>query len=107
MSKQIETLALTAAFIEAGWVQKWYAKDAAGAWVASISPRAVCWCLGGALNAALNGRPIGNSNLVDLLESACKDRGTISIFEFNDDIARSVDDVLAVISDAVDLAASG
>ncbi len=95
MKDQTPLLALAAAYIDAGWTQKAYARRQDGTACDSVSLDAVCWCLIGALNAAINTRPIGGLVLLDVLSEVVKG----NLVTFNDNALNHAE-ILEALSEA-------
>jgi hypothetical protein len=88
-----------AAKIEQGWTQEAFARDAKGNTVDSNSPKAVCWCLRGAMQEEEAGDAYYwvNRSLINALETKT---GRVNLTAFNDMPGRTKEDVLQLIQAA-------
>lgn len=91
--------------IQQGWTQHTDARDADGRPIQPWSPHAVAWSLLGALVAALEAEAVdGESLAIDQLAGACVALATViehdSLESWNDDAARTRDDVLHALEGA-------
>ena len=92
-----DVIALARAFVEEGWTQEDYAKTAKGNPGGVLSPRAISWCLWGALDAAdtLINRP----HVFDEALAAVKEevRGFYTLEAWNDAPRRTQTDVFDLL----------
>lgn len=90
---------------EKRWTRGVYARDADGDGRAAASPNAVCWCSMGAVGKITNHPSPGHFDSINrLLLIALRELGFThrSIGAFNDDLATSHADVLAVFDRAIE-----
>lgn len=105
-------------YIERGWVRHTRGADANGVFTDPLSSDAVSWCLGGALMAATNATTWSTTRTMpamDLLDRVAIEkypqvrrgfgRGFVFV-DFNNAIARDVNDVTSLIDDAIKVALS-
>ena len=86
--------------LKSGWCQGNGSLDAAGRAVVPRSPRAVKWCLAGALDrAAADSWRDACVAARELARTLREQTGRVSLVGFNDHHAESVDVVLALIAD--------
>lgn len=92
--------------LEGGWTRDAAARDAAGTPVSPRAPYAVSFCLSGSLVAAcdaLDGctcyfvRPLTTALEMALIRRGCH----LNLASFNDSVAKSKEDVLALIDDVL------
>jgi hypothetical protein len=85
---------------EKGWTRGEFAKDKNGSTVATGSDAAVCYCLDGAMRS-LKGDPYSYLDARKMIRRVIG--ASMLISDYNDNVARSVDDVLSVLDQAIEL----
>jgi hypothetical protein len=108
-TRAVELLRCASDLIRRGWTQHAESRDAAGAAVDPWQPSAICWSLLGALVAALeeqtdSGDDLPLQELADALDALALFVDSDSLADWNDDPARTQDDVLRVLNAAADAA---
>ena len=82
-----DVLRAAAAKVRRGWTQGEYARNAAGLPVVPASPRAVCWCAGGAIAVCAGSW----SHRADVADVLVEDVG--SVVAWNDATGRTAEEV--------------
>lgn len=84
--------------IERGWTQGASARDAAGERVyLAHDPKAVCWCLVGAIQAEERKQFRASDALYNVLFDKLPRKGFRNLSEWNDEPGRTRDEVLALL----------
>ena len=103
MNELKDHLVKARSYIERGWTQNEYARDAEGECVFAYDPTAVCWCVRGAFRAVDGEWP----------QSVESDRGAFllaevghidSLTNWNDSLSRTQQDVLDLFDKAISVA---
>lgn len=111
--KIVTDLRVARALIESGWCRNNEAVDGCGRTIDAHSDQAVAWCMGGAICRATGFEWTDQSSepylqaLFQLLDKVMPTDGNSYVLDFvsfNDDIACSVEDVLAIFDAAINAA---
>ena len=108
-TRAVELLRHASDLIRRGWTQHAESRDAAGDAVDPWQPTAICWSLLGALVAALeeqadSGNDLPLQELADALDALALFVDADSLADWNDDSARTHDDVMRALEAAAEAA---
>jgi hypothetical protein len=108
-TRAVELLRHASDLIRRGWTQRAESRDAGGDAVDPWQPTATCWSLLGALVAALeeqadSGHDLPLQELADALDALALFVDADSLADWNDDSARTHDDVMRVLNAAAEAA---
>lgn len=102
-----DVLALAAAHLEHGWCRNHWSVDAEGNKIGCTTKEACGWCVEGAIGSASYELGLGFLSPHIAVSASAYAKAGVGPIGYNDQLAQSVEDVLALLSDAFDRLEAG